>query len=101
MQNCEIGNDLVCVNCGRKASRRDVVKPCTAGGLGDMTAAALSAVGITETRAERLAKWAGLSGCGCSGRRAAMNRLGQEWLGIGKPDGPGLTPVQDQPEPDE
>lgn len=92
--------DGCCTRCG---TRRDPPYPrrrCTPG-LGDMTAAALSAVGVTETRAERLARWAGLSGCGCQGRRAAMNRLGQEWLGIGKPDGTGLTPVQDQPEPDE
>lgn len=52
-------------------------------GLGDMVAAGLSAVGITK---ERVSKAMGRP-CGCQGRQAALNKLGQK---IGLP--PGQTP---------
>lgn len=52
-------------------------------GLGDMVAAGLSAVGITK---ERVSKAIGRP-CGCAGRQAALNKLGQK---LGLP--PGQTP---------
>lgn len=52
-------------------------------GLGDMVAAGLSAVGITK---ERVTKAIGRP-CGCAGRQAALNKLGQK---LGLP--PGQTP---------
>ena len=53
-------------------------------GLGDMVAAGLSLVGITESRYKRFKQRLGLSpGCGCSRRRRALNRLGRK-LGIGR-----------------
>lgn len=53
-------------------------KPRRAMGLGDMAAAALGAVGITEERVSRLIG----RPCGCGRRREAMNALGRR-LGIG------------------
>lgn len=52
--------------------------PTSRAGLGDMVAAGLSAIGVTE----RLVS--GLLGrpCGCAGRRDALNRLGKR-LGLG------------------
>lgn len=87
-----------CTRCG---ARRDPPYPrrrCTPG-LGDMAASALSAVGITETRAERLARWAGFDRCGCPERRARLNRVGREYFGIGADSG--LTPIPDRAEPSE
>lgn len=49
-------------------------------GLGDMVAAGLKTVGITE---ERVSKALGRP-CGCPGRRQAMNEWGAKVLGIGK-----------------
>lgn len=53
-------------------------------GLGDLVAVALSAVGITEARAQAVAQALGLEDCGCGRRRAAMNRLGAK---LGLPPG--------------
>lgn len=47
-------------------------------GLGDMVAAGLSAVGITENRVSALLG----RPCGCPGRKRALNALGRR-LGIG------------------
>ena len=47
-------------------------------GLGDMVAAGLSAVGITEERVSRVLG----KPCGCKKRAAALNELGRK-LGIG------------------
>lgn len=47
-------------------------------GLGDMVAAALSAVGITK---ERVSKVVG-SPCRCAKRQAAMNAAGAKYLGL-------------------
>lgn len=49
-------------------------------GLGDMVAAGLTAIGITE---KRVAAVLGRP-CGCQARRQALNRLGRR-LGIGSP----------------
>mgnify|MGYP006273150153 CR=1 FL=1 len=51
-------------------------------GLGDMVAAGLSAVGITEQRAQAVASAVGVKDCGCRRRREALNRAGRR-LGIG------------------
>jgi len=67
-----------------------------------MAAAALKSVGITESRANRLARLAGLASCGCGSRREAMNRVGREWLGIGDSgEETGLTAIPDRAEPGE
>lgn len=51
-------------------------------GLGDMTASALSSVGITKERAQAVAKWLGFSDCGCPGRQAWMNSVGAKYFGL-------------------
>lgn len=53
-------------------------------GLGDMVAAGLSAVGITEARAQAVANAVGVKDCGCGKRKAALNRLGAK---LGLPPG--------------
>jgi hypothetical protein len=50
-------------------------------GLGDLVAAGLSAVGITEERVQRLANAVGVKDCGCAKRKAALNRLSDRLLG--------------------
>lgn len=52
-------------------------------GLGDMVAAGLSAVGITQ---ERVSAIVGRD-CGCKKRQEALNRFGRR-LGIGSPPKP-------------
>lgn len=51
-------------------------------GLGDLVAAGLSAVGITEERVHALASRAGIKDCGCSKRKRILNELGRR-IGIG------------------
>ena len=69
-------------------------------GLGDLVAAAASAVGITPERADAAAKAVGLDGCNCDARRKLLNRLGQRYFGIGGASTkPGLTPIADVAEP--
>lgn len=53
-------------------------------GLGDLATKVFSSVGITEARAQAVAKAVGLKDCGCNRRRAAMNRLGEK---LGLPPG--------------
>lgn len=102
MKNCDVGPNLICKNCGRRASSTTVIKPCPSGGAGDRVASLLFSVGITESRADKLARLAGLSSCGCGGRREAMNRVGREWLGIGdSSEETGLTAIPDKAEPGE
>lgn len=77
-----------CIQCGRElpiAAGRPVVpcgiketSPQARPGLGDMVAAGLSAVGITEERVSRVLG----KPCGCKKRAAALNELGRK-LGIG------------------
>lgn len=43
-----------------------------------MVAAGLSAVGITEDRAQAVARAAGFDDCGCRGRRESLNNLGRK-----------------------
>lgn len=72
-----------CGRCGFKtACRNKVYHKCKApAGLGDLVAAGLSAIGITEERAQKVARAVGLSGCGCAGRKAALNSLSDRLLG--------------------
>jgi hypothetical protein len=87
--------------CRRCGARRDPPYPlrrCTPG-IGDAAAIALKAVGITESRAERLARLAGYASCGCPGRRAYLNRVGR-YFGIGDSTAEtGLTAIPDKAEP--
>lgn len=50
-------------------------------GLGDLVAAGLSAIGITEERVQRVANAVGIKDCGCGRRKAALNRLSDRLLG--------------------
>ena len=51
-------------------------------GLGDWVAAALAWLGITKTRADRVAKAVGRPSCGCAARQQRLNDLGKK-IGIG------------------
>lgn len=53
-------------------------------GLGDMVASGLAAVGITKERAQAVASAVGVKDCGCRGRQAALNKLGEK---LGLPPG--------------
>jgi hypothetical protein len=50
-------------------------------GLGDITASALAAVGLTKERVEAVVG----GPCGCDERQAWLNAAGEKWLGIGNP----------------
>jgi hypothetical protein len=81
--SCESGK-CACPACGATASQPEkgfVLHWCKARkrGLGDMVAAGLSAVGITE---ERVSKLVG-GDCGCSKRKQLLNQLGRK-IGIGQ-----------------
>jgi hypothetical protein len=87
MNNCVIGHDMRCVECGVVATARNVLRPCpfvVRPGLGDIVAAGLSAVGITKERASAAAKLVGIEDCGCSKRQQQLNELGHR-VGIGSP----------------
>ena len=49
-----------------------------------MAADLLASVGITKERAQAVADALGVEDCGCRGRQAKLNAIGQEWLGIGR-----------------
>lgn len=46
-------------------------------GLGDIVASALSSVGITKDRVQKVASLVGIKDCGCKQRQEALNRLGK------------------------
>jgi hypothetical protein len=52
-------------------------------GLGDIVAAAFASVGITKERADKVAKAAGFSGCGCDRRQKKLNDFGRKMFGLG------------------
>lgn len=84
---CDIDpNTLVCRVCGSRVTHAGTRRNCgtPAPGLGDMTAAALAAVGITKDRVEALVG----GPCGCDERRDALNEWGRNTLGIGRVDPP-------------
>lgn len=91
-----IGYDAFCAACGTQAVRVNSVlwrcpacQPARAAparqppppkpGLGDLVAAGLKRIGITE---ERVKAVTGLKDCGCGRRRQALNDLGKK-VGIG------------------
>ena len=81
---CDIDPEtLACRACGARVSGPHVRRNCgpPAPGLGDMTAAALAAVGITKDRVEAVVG----GPCGCPKRQESMNEFGRKWLGIGNP----------------
>jgi hypothetical protein len=90
---CDIDDSLRCTSCGRRAGSRRVIRACRPRpGIGDRVAAALSAVGVTQARAQAVAQAFGLADCGCGGRRQMLNRAG--WaMGIGTPPPPPTGPT--------
>ena len=50
-------------------------------GLGDRVADGLAALGITKERVQAVASAVGIKDCGCRGRQAALNKLGEK-LGL-------------------
>jgi hypothetical protein len=50
-----------------------------------MVASTLDAAGITKDRVQAVASAVGISDCGCASRQEFLNRVGREWLGVGKP----------------
>ena len=76
---CDIDPEsLRCTRCGVYVTRPAVIRNCAGPGLGDMVAAGLSAIGITE---ERVSAAIGRP-CGCSKRAEKLNELGRK-IGIG------------------
>ena len=84
-----VGRSCRCDRCGKVIAKprnhqAEVVPHGCLGpkpGLGDRVAAVLSAVGITEDRAQAVAKSVGIKDCGCKRRREALNKLGEK-LGL-------------------
>lgn len=75
-----VQNDVVLIE---PDAYRDLVSRYRARpGLGDIVATGLSRIGITKSRAQRVAAAFGIADCGCSRRRAALNALGKRF-GIG------------------
>ncbi len=70
----------LCVRCGRFVNgyiSGELIADCRPG-LGDMVAAGLASVGVTE---ERVSAVVG-GPCGCPERQAALNAIGAKWLGM-------------------
>jgi hypothetical protein len=65
---CECDSDGNCTKCGRKMKSCVAKRHCRPG-LGDYVEAALSAVGITPERVERITG----RPCGCAKRKAWLN----------------------------
>ena len=84
---CDIdAASLCCRVCGARVSGPHVRRNCGPPrlGLGDLTASALAAVGITKERVEAVVG----GPCGCPERQAWLNAAGEKWLGLP----PGTTP---------
>lgn len=80
-------NDTCCQRCGgfmrapQRAMRvEDAVCRCGPG-LGDIMASGLAAIGVTKERVQAVASAVGVKDCGCKGRQAALNKLGEK-LGL-------------------
>jgi hypothetical protein len=80
--DCDIDPESLCCRvCGARVSAPHVRRNCGTSprpGLGDLTAAGLSAVGITKDRVEAIVG----GPCGCDERQAWMNAAGEKWLGL-------------------
>jgi len=76
--DCEF-EDGTCTRCGFRG-RSGLRRNCPVGGkpgLGDLVEKALSAVGITKKRVEKITG----KPCGCGKRQEALNRLGRKITG--------------------
>lgn len=79
-----------CPECRRRFRRRDgwgddrMRHACRGPrpGLGDLVAAGLASIGITEERVQQAASRVGIKNCGCGRRKARLNELGRQ-VGIG------------------
>lgn len=86
---CDFARDVdkwKCRVCGRAVAARSDTPPkavCrSARGLGDMVADGLASVGITKERVQAVAAAVGIGDCGCDKRKALLNKLGAELLGM-------------------
>jgi len=78
MMDCEF-EDGVCIRCGFRG-RSGLRRNCPVGnkpGLGDLVERALSAIGITKKRVEKITG----KPCGCGKRQEALNQLGRKLTG--------------------
>jgi hypothetical protein len=73
---CECDPDGNCTKCGRKMKSCVAKRHCRPG-LGDYVEMALSSVGITKERVEKITG----KPCGCGKRQEALNRLGRKLTG--------------------
>lgn len=78
-----------CSKCGGLAVRTEhrwkcetCEGPAPKPGLGDMIASGLERVGITKERVQAVASRVGIKDCGCGGRQALANKLGNKYLGL-------------------
>ena len=81
--HCKCGDDGKCIQCWRPL-KCHVTRMCPQGsaavgkpGLGDYVEKALTAVGITKERVEKITG----KPCGCGKRQEALNRLGRKLTG--------------------
>lgn len=83
---CNFDNtDRTCPTCGYKAKRLPTYRECRQIErpewqpimVGDLVEKALTAIGITQERAEKLTRTAGKpGGCGCGSRKTWLNEKG-------------------------
>jgi hypothetical protein len=82
---CDFSQSLICPRCGYRAQHANTFRNCSPPPrrppfmIGDAVERLLAAVGLTPARIEW---WLGKP-CGCSGRKAWLNRAGvavQEWV---------------------
>lgn len=88
MKYCDFNNaELQCPVCGYRAKRLPTYRECRPLSvkewkpimIGDLVEKALTAVGITQERVEKLTRTAGQPGdCGCAGRKKWLNEKGVE-----------------------
>ena len=88
MRYCDFNNaELQCPVCGYRAKRLPTYRECRPIKqpewkpimVGDLVEKALTSVGITQERVERLTRTAGKpGGCGCQARKKWLNEAGVE-----------------------
>lgn len=87
MSLCDFNNPtMTCPTCGYRAKRLPTYRNCAPPPppppwrpimVGDLVEKALTSVGITKERVERLTRTAGKpGGCGCDGRKKWLNEAG-------------------------
>jgi hypothetical protein len=82
--NCRWDSALKCQRCGYVSPVAGLLRTCPNAGLGDAVESTLESVGITKERVQHVSKIIGVTDCGCEGRKAWLNRIGQ-YLGFGSP----------------